>query len=88
METRLLKARCPGCQRYRTAEVTVLTVLSLATRAGYKSGQWVGHTDLCIPSSSAACHARGLCPGDGVNGELCGSDAEVGDGKKKTAFPR
>ena len=88
MGTSLLKARCTGRQRNRTAEVTVLTALSLATRTGYKRRPWVGHTDSRIPSSSADRLARDLCPGGGVKGELCGSDAKVGDGKKNAALSR
>jgi hypothetical protein len=29
-----------------------------------------------------------MCPGDGVKGELCGSNATVGEGKKKTTLSR
>jgi hypothetical protein len=87
METPLLKARCAGRQRNQDAEVPALTVLSLATRTGHKSGQWVDHT-VFAASSSAARPARGLYPGDGFKGELCGSGAEVGDGKKKATFLR
>jgi hypothetical protein len=81
----LLKARCTGRQRNQDAEVPALVVLSLATWTRYKSGQWVNRTDLCIPSSSTARHARNLSPGDRIKGELCGSNAEIGEGERKIA---
>lgn len=81
-----LKARYTGRQRNRTADVSVLTVLSLATRSSYKSRAWVGHADLYAPSFATARHARHLCLGDGLKGEQCSADAEMGESKKMRFF--
>ena len=65
-----------------------MAILSLVTRAGYESGEWVNHAVLYTPSSTAARRAENMCLADGIKGEPRGSDVEVGEGKKKTAFSR
>ena len=74
-----------------------LTVLSLATKSGYKDKQkneWVNHTEWhrIVAFGKPADYAKDLKKGDyvEVEGELRSTeyDAEVGDGKKKTTVKR
>ena len=73
------------------------TVLSLATKSGYKDKQkdeWVNHTEWhrIVAFGKPAEYAKNLKKGDYVEieGELRSSefDAEVGEGKKKTTVKR
>jgi len=76
-----------------TKQQRTFTVLSLATKSGYKdkqTGQWVNHTEWhrIVAFGKPADYAKGLKKGDyvEVEGELRSTeyDAQVGDGKKKT----
>jgi single-strand DNA-binding protein len=80
-----------------TKQQRTFTVLSLATKSGYKdkqTGQWVNHTEWhrIVAFGKPADYAKGLKKGDyvEVEGELRSTeyDAQVGDGKKKTAVKR
>jgi single-strand DNA-binding protein len=75
-----------------TKQQKTFTVLSLATKSGYKDKQkneWVNHTEWhrIIAFGQPAEHARNLKKGDyvEVKGELRGTEyeKEVGDSKKK-----
>ena len=80
-----------------TKHQRTFTVLSLATKSGYKdkqTGQWVNHTEwhriVCF--AKPAEYAKNLKKGDYVEieGELRSTefDVEVGDGKKKATVKR
>jgi len=80
-----------------TKQQRTFTVLSLATKSGYKDKQkneWVNHTDWhrIVAFAKPAEYAKGLRKGDYVEvvGELRSTeyDAEVGEGKKKTTVKR
>jgi single-strand DNA-binding protein len=80
-----------------TKQQKTFTVLSLATKSGYKdkqTEQWVNHTEWhrIVAFGKPADYAKGLKKGDyvEVEGELRSSefDAEVGEGKKKTTVKR
>ncbi len=80
-----------------TKQQRTFTVLSLATKSGYKdkrTNEWVNHTDWhrIVAFSKSAEYAKGLKKGDYVEvvGELRSTeyDAEVGEGKKKTTVKR
>jgi len=80
-----------------TKQQRTFTVLSLATKSGYKdkqTGQWVNHTEWhrIVAFGKPADYAKDLKKGDyvEVEGELRSTeyDAEVGDGKKKTTVKR
>ncbi|MGA8529001.1 MAG: single-stranded DNA-binding protein [Acidobacteriaceae bacterium] len=80
-----------------TRQQKTFTVLSLATKSGYKdkqTQQWVNHTEWhrIVAFAKPAEYARNLKKGDyvEVEGELRSSeyDAEIGDGKKKTTVKR
>jgi single-strand DNA-binding protein len=75
-----------------TKQQKTFTVLSLATKSGYKSkqtGEWVNHTEWhrIVAFGQPAEHAKNLKKGDyvEVKGEQHTTeyDKEVGDGKKK-----
>jgi single-strand DNA-binding protein len=76
-----------------TRQQKTFTVLSLATKSGYKdkqTNQWVNHTEWhrIVAFGTPGGYAKGLKKGDyvEVEGESRSNeyDAEVGDGKKKT----
>jgi len=78
-----------------TKQQRTFTVLSLATRSGYKDKQtneWVNHTEWhrIVAFGKAADYAKDLKKGDyvEVEGELRSTefDKEVGEGKKKTSI--
>ena len=78
-----------------TKQQRTFTVLSLATKSGYKdkqTQQWVNHTEWhrIVAFGKPAEHAKGLKKGDyvEVEGELRSTefDKEVGEGKKKTSI--
>ena len=80
-----------------TKQQRTFTVLSLATKSGYKdkrTNEWVNHTDWhrIVAFGKPADHAKNLRKGDYVEieGELRSSefDAQIGDGKKKTTVKR
>ena len=80
-----------------TKQQRTFTILSLATKSGYKdkqTGQWVNHTEWhrIVAFGKPADYAKGLKKGDYVEieGELRSTeyDAQVGDGKKKTTAKR
>jgi len=80
-----------------TKQQRTFTVLSLATKSGYKdkqTGQWVNHTEWhrIVAFGKPADYAKSLKKGDYVEieGELRSTeyDAQVGDGKKKTTVKR
>ena len=80
-----------------TKQQRTFTVLSLATKSGYKDKQtneWVNHTEWhrIVAFGKPAEYAKDLKKGDyvEVEGELRSTefDAEVGDGKKKTTVKR
>jgi single-strand DNA-binding protein len=80
-----------------TKQQRTFTILSLATKSGYKdkqTGQWVNHTEWhrIVAFGKPADYAKGLKKGDYVEieGELRSTeyDAQVGDGKKKTTVKR
>jgi single-strand DNA-binding protein len=75
-----------------TKQQKTFTVLSLATKSGYKSkqtGEWVNHTEWhrIVAFGQPAEHAKNLKKGDyvEVKGELHSTEyeKEVSDGKKK-----
>ena len=80
-----------------TKQQRTFTVLSLATKSGYKDKQtdeWVNHTEWhrIVAFGTPAEYAKGLKKGDYVEvvGELRSTeyDAEAGEGKKKTTVKR
>ncbi len=80
-----------------TKQQRTFTVLSLATKSGYKdkqTGQWVNHTEWhrIVAFAKPAEYAKTLKKGDyvEVEGELRSTEfnAEVGEGKKKTTVKR
>ena len=84
-------------ENFATKQQKTFTVLSLATKSGYKDKQkneWVNHTEWhrIVAFGKPADYAKSLKKGDyvEVEGELRSSefDAEVGDGKKKTTVKR
>ena len=84
-------------ESFATKQQKTFTVLSLATRSGYKDkqkGEWVNHTEWhrIVAFGKPADYAKNLRKGDYVEieGELRSTefDAEVGDGKKKTTVKR
>ena len=79
-------------ENFATKQQHTFTVLSLATKSGYKdkqSGQWVNHTEWhrIVAFGTPAEHAKNLKKGDyvEVKGEQRTTEyeKEVGDGKKK-----
>lgn len=84
-------------ENFATKQQKTFTVLSLATKSGYKdkqTSQWVNHTEWhrIVAFGKPADYAKTLKKGDYVEieGELRSTefDAEVGDGKKKTTVKR
>jgi single-strand DNA-binding protein len=84
-------------ENFATRQQKTFTVLSLATKSGYKdkqTEQWVNHTEWhrIVAFGKPADYAKSLKKGDyvEVEGELRSSefDAEVGEGKKKTTVKR
>jgi len=80
-----------------TKQQRTFTVLSLATKSGYKdkrTNEWVNHTEWhrIVAFGTPADYAKELKKGDYVEvvGELRSAeyDAEVGEGKKKTTVKR
>ena len=86
-----------SAESFATKQQTTFTVLSLATKSGYKdkqTSQWVNHTEWhrIVAFGKPAEYAKNLKKGDYVEieGELRSSefDAEIGEGKKKTTVKR
>jgi single-strand DNA-binding protein len=86
-----------NAENIATKQQRTLTVLSLATKSGYKdkqTGQWVNHTEWhrIVAFGKPADYTKGLKKGDyvEVEGELRSTeyDAEVGEGRKKTTVKR
>ncbi|MDW5267417.1 MULTISPECIES: single-stranded DNA-binding protein [Acidobacteriaceae] len=84
-------------ESFATKQQNTFTVLSLATKSGYKdkqTQQWVNHTEWhrIVAFGKAADYAKNLRKGDYVEieGELRSTefDAEVGDDKKKATVKR
>ncbi len=84
-------------ENFATKQQKTFTVLSLATKSGYKDKQkneWVNHTEWhrIVAFGKPADYAKNLKKGDYVEieGELRSSefDVQVGEGKKKTIFRR
>lgn len=84
-------------ENFATKQQRTFTVLSLATRSGYKDKQtdeWVNHTEWhrIVAFGKSADYAKDLKRGDyvEVEGELRSTeyDAEVGEGRKKTTVKR
>jgi single-strand DNA-binding protein len=84
-------------ENFATKQQKTFTVLSLATKSGYKdkqTQQWVNHTEWhrIVAFGKPADYAKDLKKGDYVEieGELRSTefDAEVGEGKKKTTVKR
>ena len=84
-------------ESFATKHQKTFTVLSLATKSGYKdkqTEQWVNHTEWhrIVAFGKPADYAKNLKKGDYVEieGELRSSefDAEVDEGKKKTTVKR
>ena len=84
-------------ESFATKQQKTFTVLSLATKSGYKDKQkdeWVNHTEWhrIVAFGKPAEYAKNLKKGDYVEieGELRSTefDVEVGDGKKKTTVKR
>jgi single-strand DNA-binding protein len=80
-----------------TKQQKTFTVLSLATKSGYKDKQkdeWVNHTEWhrIVAFGKPAEYAKNLMKGDyaEIEGELRSTeyDAEVGEGRKKTTVKR
>ena len=80
-----------------TKQQRTFTVLSLATKSGYKdkrTNEWVNHTEWhrVVAFGTPAEYAKGLKKGDYVEivGELRSTEynAEVGEGRKKTTVKR
>lgn len=86
-----------NAENIATKQQRTFTVLSLATKSGYKdkrTNEWVNHTEWhrIVAFGTPAEHAKGLKKGDYVEvvGELRSTeyDAETGEGKKKTTVKR
>jgi single-strand DNA-binding protein len=86
-----------NAENFATKQQKTFTVLSLATKSGYKdkqTQQWVDHTEWhrIVAFGKPADYAKNLKKGDyvEVEGELRSSefDVEVGEGKKKTTVKR
>lgn len=86
-----------NAKNFATKQQRTFTVLSLATKSGYKekqTGQWVNHTEWhrIVAFSKPAEYAKKLKKGDYVEieGELRSTEfnAEVGEGNKKTTVKR
>jgi single-strand DNA-binding protein len=84
-------------ENFATKQQNTFTVLSLATKSGYKDKQkaeWVNHTEWhrIVAFGKPADYAKNLKKGDyvEVEGELRSSefDVEVGEDKKKTTVKR
>ncbi|MDW5266987.1 MULTISPECIES: single-stranded DNA-binding protein [Acidobacteriaceae] len=84
-------------ENFATKQQKTFSVLSLATKSGYKekqTQQWVNHTEWhrIVAFGKPADYAKDLKKGDYVEieGELRSTefDAEVGEGKKKTTLKR
>ena len=84
-------------ENFATKQQKTFTVLSLATKSGYKDKQkneWVNHTEWhrIVAFGKPADYAKDLKKGDYVEieGELRSSefDVQVGEGKKKTTVKR
>ena len=84
-------------ENFATRQQKTFTVLSLATKSGYKDKQkneWVNHTEWhrIVAFGKPADYAKNLKKGDYVEieGELRSSefDVQVGEGKKKTTVKR
>jgi len=84
-------------ENFATKQQKTFTVLSLATKSGYKDKQkdeWVNHTEWhrIVAFGKPAEYAKNLKKGDYVEieGELRSSEfaVEVGEGKKKTTVKR
>ncbi|HEY0308932.1 MAG TPA: single-stranded DNA-binding protein [Acidobacteriaceae bacterium] len=84
-------------ENFATKQQKTFTVLSLATKSGYKDKQtseWVNHTEWhrIVAFGKPAEYAKSLKKGDYVEieGELRSSefDAEVGEDKKRTTVKR
>ncbi|MEO8735580.1 MAG: single-stranded DNA-binding protein [Edaphobacter sp.] len=84
-------------ENFATKQQRTFTVLSLATKTGYKDKQtdkWVNHTEWhrIVAFGKPADYAKTLTKGDHVEieGELRSTefDAEIGEGKKKTPVKR
>lgn len=84
-------------ENFATKQQKTFTVLSLATKSGYKDKQkneWVNHTEWhrIVAFGKPADYAKGLKKGDyvEVEGELRSTEyeAEVGEGKKSTVKRR
>jgi single-strand DNA-binding protein len=86
-----------AAENFATKQQKTFTVLSLATKSGYKDKQkdeWVNHTEWhrVVAFGKPAEYAKNLKKGDYVEieGELRGTeyDGEIGEGKKKTTVKR
>jgi single-strand DNA-binding protein len=84
-------------ENFATKQQRIFTVLSLATKSGYKDkqkGEWVNHTEWhrIVAFGKPADYAKNFRKGDYVEieGELRSTEfeAEVGEGKKKTTVKR
>lgn len=84
-------------ESFATKQQKTFTVLSLATKSGYKDKQkneWVNHTEWhrIVVFGKSVDHAKNLKKGDYVEieGELRSTefDFESGEGKKKTTIKR
>jgi len=84
-------------ENFATKQQNTFTVLSLATKSGYKdkqTKQWVNHTEWhrIVAFGKPAEFAKSLKKGDHmeIEGELRSTafDTEVGEGKKKTTLKR
>ena len=84
-------------ENFANKQQRTFTVLSLATKSGYKDKQtneWVNHTEWhrIVAFGKPAEYAKGLKKGDyvEVEGELRSTayDAEIGEGGKKTTIKR
>jgi single-strand DNA-binding protein len=84
-------------ESFATKQQKTFTVLSLATKSGYKDkqkNQWVNHTEWhrIVVFGKPVDHAKNLKKGDYVEieGELRSTefDSESGEGKKKTTIKR
>lgn len=84
-------------ENFATKQQNTFTVLSLATKSGYKdkqTQQWVNHTEWhrIVAFGKPADYAKNLKKGDYVEieGELRSTefDTEVGEGKKKATVKR
>ncbi|MGC1783359.1 MAG: single-stranded DNA-binding protein [Acidobacteriaceae bacterium] len=84
-------------ENFATKQQKTFTVLSLATKSGYKdkqTKQWINHTEWhrIVAFGKPADYAKSLKKGDyvEVEGELRSTeyDAEVGEGRKKATVKR